>query len=107
MVQKKEKPTDEEVSALHQVNAYSCFPLEAQHKQSTKHMHTHAQASTHTRYRLHTVARAHTFSHKHMHTPRLSLSHTCTQQEILDAYMTLFETHKHALGWGDKELKIV
>jgi hypothetical protein len=42
-----------------------------------------------------------------MHTPRLSLSHTCTQQEILDAYMTLFETHKHALGWGDKELKIV
>jgi len=28
-------------------------------------------------------------------------------QEILDAYVTLFETHKHALGWGDKELKIV
>jgi hypothetical protein len=42
-----------------------------------------------------------------MHKRGLSLTHTCTHQEILDAYMTLFETHKHALGWGDKELKIV
>ena len=49
--------------------------------------------------RAHTHARARTHTHTH--------THTHTQQEILDAYVTLFETHKHALGWGDKELKIV
>jgi len=48
-------------------------------------------------------ARTRTRAHAHTHTH----THTHTQQEILDAYVTLFETHKHALGWGDKELKIV
>jgi hypothetical protein len=28
-------------------------------------------------------------------------------QLLLDTYVQLFDTHKHALGWGHKVLKIV
>ena len=28
-------------------------------------------------------------------------------EQMLDAFTTLFNTHKEALGWSDKELKIV
>jgi 2-acylglycerol O-acyltransferase 2 len=28
-------------------------------------------------------------------------------QQVLDAYVSLFETHKHALGWSERQLKLV
>jgi hypothetical protein len=46
----------------------------------------------------------------------MSLSLTCVyvlqevdvvHQRLLAAYVALFDTHKHALGWGHKELQIV
>jgi hypothetical protein len=85
VVQKKEKPTDEEVSALHQVNAClllnSRFPPQAQYKHSTNtctHMHKRARI----RYLL-----------TQSHALTISLSHTCKYSCTNEDFLS--RTHAH------------